>query len=147
MSRELKVTIASNLAMHDIQSCATFKNTSVLDIRQCATGEARPIEEAVLRKLNALFVKYEQFPLGLDQAGKDLSSLIHRQIAMLGGDVLVLTESVSQLASICCKLAIPFQLGEIPAVEASVPESFIASQTMDQTMRLTENIAENPVFA
>lgn len=102
------VTIARSIEVEDILSDGSFKHNHVFDLRCGETGKSRPVEESVLKRLSNHFISYDQIPMNMDEIGPCEEIHLCEMIKEHPGDILIITEDVAQLASLCNIYKIPF---------------------------------------
>lgn len=117
MTNAAKVTLAECLECADIPATGRFSHTKVLDLRCQADGKARPIEEAVLRRLKNHFVDYEQLPMKMDETGPCQDVHLCEIIREQGEGVLVLSDDIAQVATLLGLYNISFESNVFYVVE------------------------------
>ena len=117
MTRQLSITLASDIDLVKFAAGASFTYKRVIDLRCTENGNARPIQEQILKRLKYWFVNYEQLPIDFDTSfGPKISELLEH-LEQDFGDVLVLTDNISKLADIFTQRGILFQSNELYVVE------------------------------
>lgn len=108
MTTDKKITIADALAITDILTDGSFHYTKVLDMRCCKMGNARPIEEATLKRLQNHFIGYDQVPTCFDQMDDEKHQSVCEEINACSGETLLITDEVAKAAKFCKTNSIPF---------------------------------------
>ena len=108
MERKSFVTIARGLEVDEIVTDGSFDHTLIVDLRSCERGNARPVEEAVLKRLRNHFIGYHQVPTCV----ADASHAQHKELANLikanNRKLMVVTDDIGSLAQLCEESDIPF---------------------------------------
>lgn len=99
MTQTPNVTIARTLDCTEISVGKGFSFNRVFDLR-CEAGEARPVEEAVLKRLKNHFVDYEQIPIEFSVDGPCKEVHICESVKSSDANTLVLADDLSQLAAL-----------------------------------------------
>jgi len=116
MTQETKNTIAKGLDVAEVSVTRGFSHTRVVDLR-CDCDRARPIEEAVLRRLRNLFVTYEQAPMQLDLATDEYKTKVIEILKTEASDTLVISDDLAQLAAVLSASDIAFTAKSFYVVE------------------------------
>lgn len=99
MTQSPNVTIARTLDCTEINVGKGFAFSRVFDLR-CEAGQARPIEEVVLKRLSNHFVDYEQIPLEFSVDGPCKEVHICESVKASDKNTLVLADDLSQIAAL-----------------------------------------------
>ena len=108
MHHNVSITIVKHLELDDIKCGPRFPHRHVLDLRGCEGGTSRPIEEPTLKRLRNQFIGYEQSCINLVDAKEHSEACLLEKIGQLQGDILVITDQISQMADLCMRNKIPF---------------------------------------
>ena len=117
MKNAATVTLAETLDCADIPAIGAFSHSKILDLRCQPNGHARPIEEPVLKRLRNHFVEYEQLPMAMDDTGPCQDIHLCELIREKGEGVLVLSDDISQVATLLGLYKIPFESSVFYVVE------------------------------
>lgn len=117
MRHNVSITIVKSLELDDIKSGQRFPHRHVLDLRGCGEGNSRPIEEPTLKCLHNHFIDYEQACLNLRNPDEHAEMQLMNLITQKQGDILVITDQVSQMADYCMRTNIPFVTKDFYIVE------------------------------
>ncbi len=136
-----KVTVSRTLDLDEITSNGDFDFNHVVDLRCGEELQARPIEERVMKKLRNYFIEYEQMPMANGKSGPCEEVRLCEDLNEMGGTILVVTDDIPYVASLCNLYEIPFTSREFYVVETGkgdivksvTPE--VAAQTAKQTVR------------
>ncbi len=120
MQNAVKVTLAENLGYADFPTTGTFAHSRVLDLRCESDGSARPIEEAVLKRMRNHFVDYEQLPMIMSEAGPCQDVHLCELVRERDEQTLLLTDDISQVATLLGLFEVPFESNVFYVVETDV---------------------------
>lgn len=118
MKNGFSVTVTKSLKAVDIRSGGDFDHCKVLDMRCEAKAQSTPIDEFVLKRLQNHFVGYAQVPLSLKFENSGDETHLYRLIRQEEGDVLIVTDEISQVADFCTRMNIPFKSKDFYVVES-----------------------------
>lgn len=121
MTNSPKITIAKGLDISEISIRDGFSHARVIDLR-CDGEKARPIEEAVLKRLNNHFVDYFQIPIDFETAGPCQEIHLGEVLREHDTDVLVITDDLAKLATILGIYQIEFTTNSFYIVETGMGE-------------------------
>ena len=110
MKQQFTVAIATKLDVANIRNMNDFPYTAVLDTRNCEAGNARAIEDPILSRLTNYFIEYAQEPLDFCRATQRSKIQLMQTIADIRGEVLVLTDQLTEFEQLCKDHAIPFRI-------------------------------------
>lgn len=133
---ESTITIASSLSIDELKDIKSFGHACVIDLRRDETGQAKPIEEVVLKRLRNIWIGYEQMPTDLEAMTIRHENTLFQTLCDQKGSTLVLTNQIAKLASFCMDLDIPFISSELFLVEAGAAS--VSVKNSDQKNR-TQN--------
>jgi len=108
MNNNSTVTIARTVELSEILTDGTFDYQHVIDLRRCEKGNARPVEEAVLKRLKNHFISYNQVQMNMDEIGPCEEVHLGEMLQDYDGNVLLISEEVAQVAHLCNIYKIPF---------------------------------------
>jgi len=131
MENNAIVTITRSVEVSEIIADGSFKHKHVFDLRCCEAGHARPVEEDVLKRLRNHFISYDQLPMDMNSIGPCEEVNLCEMIKDHPGDILIITEDVAQVASLCDIYKIPFTSKVFYVVETGkgdVIKPFVAPQ-------------------
>ncbi len=109
MNKNSIVSIARTVELSEICTDGSFKHDHVIDIRRCNQGRARPVEEEVLKRLRNHFISYDQMAMDMKDVGPCEEVHLCEMLKEYEGDVLLVTDDVPQVASLCNIYDIPFE--------------------------------------
>ena len=112
-----KVTVSRTLDLDEIISGEGFNFNHVVDLRCGDELQARPIEERVMKKLRNYFIEYEQMPMTNGKSGPCEEVRLCEDLNEMGGSILVVTDDIPYVASLCNLYDIPFTSREFYVVE------------------------------
>lgn len=121
MTKDINTTIAKGLDTTEISCGKGFSHRRVIDTRS-ERGRARPIEEAVLKRLKNHFVDYIQLPLDLADTGPCQEVHLCETIRDQDADTLVISDDLSQLSALLNIYEIPFMSNAFYVVETGKGE-------------------------
>ena len=124
MRHNISITIAKHLLDQEIQSGQKFPHRRVIDLRRCEDEKCRPIEEVILKRLKNHFISYEQMPLDMNTSDEGSEAHFVKTMEHYKGDILVITDQVSQMAGFCQRQKIPFTSKEFYVVETGKGDIF-----------------------
>ena len=108
MNKNSIVTIARNVELSEILTDGSFDHQHVVDLRRCEQGCARPVEEEVLKRLRNHFISYDQVRMDMQDVGPCEEVHLCEMIQEYEGNILLLTDDVTQVAHLCGIYNIPF---------------------------------------
>ncbi|MEO0329010.1 MAG: hypothetical protein AAF217_10490 [Pseudomonadota bacterium] len=109
MNTETQITISETLDREDVLTNGSFSFDAVIDLRCDKNGNPRPVEESLLGRLLNHFISYEQFPVALDNVGPCEEVNLCEHLQQKSARLFVLTENISQLATLLNIYDIPFE--------------------------------------
>ena len=109
MNKNSVVTIARTVELSEILTDGSFLHDHVIDIRRCEQGRARPVEEEVLKRLRNHFISYDQLQMDMNNAGPCEKVHLCEMLQEYDGNILLITDNVPQVASLCNIYDIPFE--------------------------------------
>lgn len=109
MNNNSIVTIAKTVELNEILTDGSFQHDHVIDIRRSKEGCARPVEEEVLVRLRNHFVSYNQMAMDMNDVGPCEEVHLCEMLKEYDGNVLLVTDDVPQVATLCNIYNIPFQ--------------------------------------
>ena len=117
MHHNVSITIVKGLELDDIKSGQKFPHRHVLDLRGCSQGNSRPIEEPTLKRLHNHFISYQQECVNFKNSDDYQDAQLLNLITQHQGDILVITDQISQMADFCMCSNIPFIAKDFYIVE------------------------------
>ena len=114
-------TIAKGLDVSEISCGKGFSHTRVIDTR-CEANRARPIEEAVLKRLKNHFVDYTQIPMDLSDSGPCQEIHLCEMIREVDADTMVIADDLGQLSALLNIYSIEFKSNSFYIVETGKGE-------------------------
>lgn len=117
MNENCIVTITPSVELSEIVADARFNHHHVFDLRCDAKGNARPIEEALLKRLQNHFISYDQIPMDMDTTGPCQEVHLCEMIREHKGNILIVTDHVASIAHLCSIYKIPFRSNVFYVVE------------------------------
>lgn len=121
MTNTIMTTIAKGLDISEISCGNGFAHKRVIDTR-CDGDKARPIEEAVLKRLNNHFVNYLQMPMDFSETGPCQEVHLCELIGEVELDTLVITDDLTQLSALLKIYDIEFKSNSFYVVETGKGE-------------------------
>ena len=118
MTNTRNITIAKSVDVEEISIAEGFSHKTIIDTR-VENGRARPIEEAVLRKLRNHFVDYVQMPLEFGVSGPCQEVHLCETLADSVENTLVITDDLTQLSSLLSIYNIEFKSNAFYVVETA----------------------------
>jgi len=137
MRHNISITIAKHLLDHEIQSGQKFPHHRIIDLRRCENGKCRPIEETTLKRLKNHFISYGQMSLDMNTSDESDEAHFAETVEHYKGDILVITDQVSQIAGFCQRQNMPFTTKEFYVVETGKGDTFrhVQSQPSSYTAK------------
>lgn len=108
MNNNSTVTLARTVDLCEILTDGSFDHNHVIDLRRSQTGQARPVEEDVLKRLKNHFISYDQVEMDMENVGPCEEIHLCELLKEYEGNVLLVTEDVPQVAHLCNIYKIPF---------------------------------------
>ena len=133
MATQTKIAISQVLDQTEITTDGSFDYSHVLDLRCNHDGTARPIEEAVLKRLKNHFISYQQQPVKKGSVHASAELKLYKMFTELTGKALVVVDDVAHAASLLSMFDIPFESKVFYVVETGkgdVVRSFTPSQPL-----------------
>lgn len=121
MGTKHKITIAKGLDASEISMSKGFRHRQVIDAR-CDAGRARPVEEAVLRRLSNHFIEYAQMPIDFCSTGPCQEVHLCETLKEAMQDTLVITDDLTQLSALLSIYNIEFTSNSFYIVETGKGE-------------------------
>lgn len=121
MTHKTITTIAKGLDVSEISRSKGFSCTRVIDTR-CEANRARPIEEAVLKRLKNHFVDYTQMPIDLSDAGPCQEIHLCEMIREMDADTMVIADDLGHLSALLNIYSIEFKSNSFYIVETGKGE-------------------------
>lgn len=109
MTQQNKVVLTHALDITEIKTDGTFEYDQVLDLRCASASNARPVEEAVLKRLKNHFISYDQIPIANGETGPCQEVHFCETLKEYKGQTLVVADDVASTAALMGIYEIPFE--------------------------------------
>ncbi|MDJ0614516.1 MAG: hypothetical protein QNJ29_12675 [Rhizobiaceae bacterium] len=121
MTDTIMTTIAKGLDITEIACGKGFSHKRVIDTR-CDGARARPIEEAVLKRLKNHFIDYAQVPMDFSDVGPCQEVHLCEMVTESEVDTLVVTDDLTQLSALLNIYKVEFKSNSFYVVETGKGE-------------------------
>ena len=112
MKYEYGITITTELKLESLARAGEFPFLHVIDARRGKRAKAFPISELIYRRLKNLRVGFDQIPVDLMQPSSREENDLVRSMTEPAGQVLVVTNQVSEMVELCKECYIPVSIDE-----------------------------------
>lgn len=133
MTNHIMTTIAKGLDTTEISCGKGFSHKRVIDTR-CDGSRARPVEEAVIKRLKNHFVDYIQVPMNFSDSGPCQEVHLCETVREVDADTLLITDDLTQLSALLNIYNIEFKSNAFYVVETGKGEVIkpVFDAAMDQ---------------